>query len=179
MPNSVSKPHFSAGVVAICSATLLSSGCASTSLESEKRPAATTIVDTALSKYAKTAAASMAMLASVQMAAEDVKTKEVSLPAPPKGLDLVYKRGEWLDDIESIVATIAADTGWAYLQPIGTRTTSVIVGVSALNKSAYDILREAGIKSGRSATIMVNVSTRELLVRYPDVAKSSIPGGWL
>lgn len=165
----------------ICFAISIS-GCASLNSTQQddaatKSPKAAVMVDTALTKYAKSATDAMTMLASVQMASENVKTREVLLSEAPQGLDLVYKRSEWLDDIEAIVSTIAADTGWSYLQPIGSKTATVVVGVNAINKSAYEVLREVGIKSGRAATVMVNVSTRELMVRYPDLSRETLVGG--
>lgn len=84
----------------------------------------------------------------------------------PAGLEKLLTLKGWTGDLADLVSTIAAETGWQAVASKGLRVVPVIVSINAENKSAYDILIDAGSKAGSSADVVVSSQNKSITVVY-------------
>ena len=88
------------------------------------------------------------------------------LSVPPAGLErLVTVR--WTGDLEELLSHVAQECGWHLGDATGLRVAPVIISINAENRSAFEILRDAGAIAGEAATISVSAQTKTISVRYP------------
>lgn len=100
---------------------------------------------------------------------DESKASTSALPAAmavPAGLEKLLTI-KWTGDLESLLFIIGKETGWKVNEPTGLRISPVIIALNAVNRPAYEVLRDIGAIAGSGADVVISVPNRTLAVAYP------------